>query len=149
MILKEWNVVPKFYNVNAQMTQYCLKKNGRYCTKISIYCIFCTYAQIFDFFQHGMRFVKLECCINVALQYFSWAVVFWRARFYFCLIIVFPTTNQHTFFCLLTTLNDGFSLLEVSQSIVFIWIYIVTSFVCSFSVVTWTVLSSGASLVCD
>ena len=74
------------------------EKNGRYCTKISRYCKFCTNAHFYAFFQHGLRFANMECRINVALQYFSSSVVFWRARFYFCLIIVFPTTNKHSFF---------------------------------------------------
>ena len=45
-----------------------------------------------------MCFVKMECPINVAFQYFSWWLIFWRAHFSFCLIIVFPTTNKHSFF---------------------------------------------------
>ena len=59
------------------------EKNGRYCTKISRYCKFCTNAHFYDFFQHGVRFVKMECRINVALQYFSSSVVFCVMSVYF------------------------------------------------------------------
>ena len=82
IIVKEWNVVPRFYNVNAQVTQYYSKKMEDIVLKYQFIACFVPTLKFYSFFS-------TECIFEARMLYQCCPSIFLLMSRVFCFVCVF------------------------------------------------------------